>query len=83
MTESGHNAIVLKASNEERFNKIYATFAKTESNAMRFSEFIQFLLDRCLISNKITLKNFYNLFIESTEKRVEKEQSSQNSVNQL
>jgi hypothetical protein len=37
MTESGHNAIVLKACNEERFNKIYASFAKTEGNAMRFS----------------------------------------------
>jgi hypothetical protein len=40
---------------------------------MRFSEFMQFLLDRCLISNKITLKHFYNLFVEATQKRVEKE----------
>jgi hypothetical protein len=72
MTESAHNTIVLKPANEERFNKIYATFAKTESHAMRFSEFMQFLLDRCLISNKITLKHFYNLFVEATQKRIEK-----------
>ena len=63
------SAIVLKAGNEERFNKIYATFAKSEPNAMRFSEFMQFLLDRCLISNKNTLKHFYILFQEATEKR--------------
>lgn len=29
MTESAHNAIVLKPANEDRFNKIYTTFAKT------------------------------------------------------
>jgi hypothetical protein len=29
MSESAHNAILLKSANEERFNKIYTTFAKT------------------------------------------------------
>ena len=72
MTES-HNSVVLKPSNEERFNLIYATFAKAESNAMRFSEFMQFLLDRCLITNKTSIKHFYSLFIDATDKRISKE----------
>lgn len=73
MTESRHNSIVLSPSNEERLNKLYAYFTKTEANAMRFSEFMQFLLDRCLLTNKVTLKKFYELFIDATQKRIDKE----------
>lgn len=80
MTESAHNTIVLKPANEERFNKIYSSFAKTEANAMRFSEFMQFLLDRCMITNKITLRHFYNLFVEATQKRIDKEPPPANNV---
>ena len=80
MTESGHNAIVLKPQNEDRFNKIFATFAKVEPNVMRFSEFIQSLLDRCLITNKTTLQHFYNLFVEATHKRIEKEPPPPNNA---
>ena len=80
MTESAHNAIILRPQNEERFNKIYSNFAKTEPNAMRFSEFMQFLLDRCLITNKTTLCHFYSLFVEATHKRIEKEPPPANNV---
>ena len=80
MTESAHNAIMLRPQNEERFNKIYANFAKTEPNMMRFSEFMQFLLDRCLITNKTTICHFYNLFVEATYKRVEKDPPPANNI---
>jgi hypothetical protein len=70
MTESNHNAIVLKKNNEGRFNFLWGSFAKSEQNAMRLSEFIQFIIDRCLINNKTTLKHFYDLFMIATEKRV-------------
>jgi len=79
MTESSHNMILLKQASEDRFNKIYATFAKTEPNAMKFSEFMQFLIDRCLLTNKMTLKHFYNLFVEATQKRISKEPPPLNS----
>ena len=36
MTDS-HNAIVLSHANEEKFNKLFTYFAKSEPNAMRFS----------------------------------------------
>ena len=64
------NALLLSSDNEEKFNKLYSSFAKAEQNGMRFSEFLQFLLDRCLITNKTTIKHFYALFVEATEKRV-------------
>ena len=37
---------------------------------MRLSEYIQFVLERGLVSNRTTLRNFYNLFLVSTEKRI-------------
>jgi hypothetical protein len=80
MTEAMHNSVILKPANEERFNSIYAKFAKVEPNAMRFSEFMQFLLDRCLLTNKITLKNFYHLFVEATEKRIVKDPPPHNNI---
>lgn len=40
---------------------------------MRFSEFMQFLLDRCLLTNRVSLKRFYQLFVDATQKRIDKE----------
>jgi hypothetical protein len=45
---------------------------------MRFSEYFQFVIDRCLVSNKTTLKQFFQLFQISTEKRLSLEPPSQN-----
>lgn len=69
MSESHHNAIILKKSNEARFTQLWANFAKSEPNAMRFSEYIQFVIDRCLVTNRVTLHHFFNLFLAATEKR--------------
>lgn len=41
---------------------------------------MQFLLDRCLITNKTTLKHFYALFIEATEIRIAKEEAPPNNI---
>ncbi len=70
MTEYSHNSVILKKNNEMRFNQLWAAFAKSEPNAMRLSEFMQFVVDRCLVNNRITLKHFYELFEQSTRKRV-------------
>ncbi len=40
---------------------------------MRMSEYIQFVIDRGLDSNRTTMKHFYNLFLMATEKRVSNE----------
>lgn len=40
---------------------------------MRLSEYIQFVIDRSLVSNRTTLQHFYNLFLISTEKRISSE----------
>jgi len=64
MSESHHNAIILKKSNEARFTQLWANFAKSEPNAIRFSEYIQFVIDRCLVTNRVN-----NLFLAATEKR--------------
>lgn len=66
MSESGHNAVVLKKNNEVQFTRLWGIFAKSEPNAMRLSEYIQFVIDRGLVSNRITLKHFYNLFLMAT-----------------
>jgi hypothetical protein len=73
MSESQHNAIVLKKNNESRFSQLWANFAKSEPNAMRLSEYIQFVVDRSLVSNRTTLQHFYNLFLMATEKRISNE----------
>ena len=70
MSEAGHNAVVLKKSNEARFTQLWGTFAKSEPNAMRLSEYVQFVIDRGLVSNRTTLKRFYRLFLMATEKRL-------------
>lgn len=62
------SSIVLKASNEERFNKLWVDFAKTDDQNMRFSEFFNFCIDRGLLSNRITISHFYNLFAFCTKK---------------
>jgi hypothetical protein len=36
---------------------------------MRFSEYVQFIIDRCLVTNRTTLQHFYGLFLAATEKR--------------
>lgn len=70
--------MVLKKSNEVKFNQLWATFAKSEVNAMRFSEFMQFIIDRCLITNKITIGQFYELFLSATGKRASHEPAPTN-----
>lgn len=45
---------------------------------MRFSEYAQFVVDRCLVTNRTTLKHFYQLFLVATEKRLSLEPPSQN-----
>ena len=67
------NSVVLKKNNEIRFNQLWANIAKSEPNAMRISEYIQFVLERGLVSNRTTLRHFYNLFLVSTEKRTSME----------
>lgn len=44
---------------------------------MRLSEFMQFIVDRCLVNNKVTLQHFYMLFEQATKKRTELENSHQ------
>ena len=39
---------------------------------------MQFVIDRGLVTNKTTLKQFYNLFLISTEKRILNETASLN-----
>jgi hypothetical protein len=68
--DSQHNAIVLRKNNETRFNQLWANFAKSEPNAMRLSEYFQFVLDRSLVTNRTTIKHFYALFNQATEKRL-------------
>ncbi len=70
MSDSGPNAVVLKKSNEARFTQLWSNFAKSEPNAMRLSEYIQFVIDRGLVSNRTTLSHFYSLFQMATEKRM-------------
>lgn len=70
MSESGHNAVVLKKNNEVQFTRLWGIFAKSEPNAMRLSEYIQFVIDRGLVSNRTTLRHFYKLFLMATEKRI-------------
>ena len=41
---------------------------------------MQFLLDRCLITNKTTIKNYYDLFNEATHKRISKEPPPPNNI---
>lgn len=45
---------------------------------MRFSEYAQFVVDRCLVTNRTTLKHFYQLFLVATEKRLSLEPPSPN-----
>lgn len=45
---------------------------------MRLSEYMQFVIDRGLVTNKTTLKQFYNLFLISTEKRILNETANLN-----
>lgn len=40
---------------------------------MRLSEYVQFVIDRCLIGNRTTMKHFYSLFLLATEKRLANE----------
>ena len=61
--------IVLKKNNENRFNQLWSNFAKSEPNAMRLSEYTQFIIDRCLVNNRTTIKPLYTLFLFVTEKR--------------
>ena len=44
---------------------------------MRLSEFMQFVVDRCLVNNKVTLQHFYQLFEQATKKRTEMENNNQ------
>jgi hypothetical protein len=69
MTEYSHNSVILKKNNETRFTQLWGLFAKSEPNAMRLSEFMQFIVDGCLVNNKITLNHFYQLFDQATHKR--------------
>lgn len=69
MTESSHNAVILKKSDELRLNEIIARFGKSEPNCLRFGELMQLLLDRCIITNRISLSIAYNLFQQATHKR--------------
>ena len=61
--------IVLKKNNENRFSQLWASFDNSEPNAMRLSEYTQFIIDRCLVNNRTTIKHLYNLFLFATEKR--------------
>lgn len=45
---------------------------------MRFSEYTQFVIDRSLVTNKTTLKQFYHLFQVATDKRISQEPPSAN-----
>jgi hypothetical protein len=38
---------------------------------------MQFIVDRCLVNNKVTLQHFYMLFEQATKKRTELENSHQ------
>lgn len=83
MTEVQHNSVVLMKSNEARFNHLWGTFAKSEPGSMRISEYIQFVLERGLVSNRITLRHFYNLFVVATEKRLSLEPSTPTTMNNM
>jgi hypothetical protein len=69
MTESAHNAVILKKSDELRLNEMIARFGKSEPNSLRFSELMQLLLDRCIITNRISFLIIHNLFQQATYKR--------------
>ena len=72
MTEASHNSIVLHKQNEARFSQLFANFSKSENNALRLSEFMNFIIDRSLVNNRTTLHYFYNLFCVIVSKRYEK-----------
>ena len=54
----------LKKSEEMRLDSLFGNFAKSEIANMRFSEFFSFALDRGLITTRITLSMFYELFLD-------------------
>jgi len=73
MTESQHNSLLLKKSNEVKLNGLISTFGKGEPNYLRFSELLLLLLDRCIFTNRLSFRKFVELF-DSAGKIVSKTQ---------
>lgn len=83
MTEASHNAVMLRKSDELRLNALIASFGKSEPNCLRFSELMQLLLDRCIITNRISIFLVYSLFQQAVHKRYsqpKKEESKEVAV---
>ena len=73
MTESHHNSLLLKKSNEAKLNGLITSFGKAEPNHLRFSELLYMLLDRCIFINRLSFRKFVQIF-ESASKIVSKTQ---------
>lgn len=69
MTEASHNAVILRKSDELRLNALITGFGKSEPNCLRFSELMQLLLDRCIITNRISILTVFQLFQQAVQKR--------------
>jgi hypothetical protein len=66
-SESSHNSLLMKKSNEIKLNTLVASFAKAEPNHLRFSELLYMLLDRCIFINRLSFKKFAELFDDATK----------------
>lgn len=69
MISSSHNSIILKKSNETRLNALFSQFSKGEPNTLKFSEYMMFMLDRCVISNTLSFSQVYDLFCDTITNR--------------
>lgn len=81
MTESHHNSLLLKKSNEAKLNSLITNFGKAEPQYLRFSELLFMLLDRCIFTNRLSFRKFVELF-EDAMKVVSKQPRKEQAADQ-